>query len=73
MQSVLTSTRPIPVAPGRTPGIGHAISLLNRPLEFLRSLLEVGALVQVDIGSLPMIVVTDASLTKQVLTEQQDF
>ncbi len=73
MQSVFARNGAIPVAPGRIPGIGHAMSLLNRPLEFLRSLPGVGPLVHVDIGRLPMIVVTDATLTRQVLTDSKIF
>jgi cytochrome P450 len=73
MQHVATAHRPIPLAPGRLPGIGHALLLLNRPLAFLRSLPKIAPLVQVNIGSLPMIVVTNAALTQLVLTDSKTF
>ncbi|MEU6199526.1 cytochrome P450 [Streptomyces sp. NPDC047061] len=65
--------RPVPVAPGRLPVLGHAVPLFRRPLHFLRSLEQVGELVRVDIGALPMVVITDAGLTRQVLTDSRTF
>ncbi len=52
----------IPVAPGRLPLIGHLVQLSARPLQFLSSLRHVGELVRVDLGSAPMVMVTDARL-----------
>ena len=63
----------IPVAPGRLPLLGHALPLLRRPLQFLSSLGRVGELVRIDLGSLPMIVITDAKLTRQVLLDSRTF
>lgn len=60
----------IPSAPGRLPLLGHALKLGRQPLAFLRSLREVGDLVRVDLGSLPMYVVTSADLVREVTVEQ---
>jgi len=63
----------IPAAPGRLPLIGHALPLFREPLKFLRSLEKTGGLVRVNIGALPMIVITSADLTRQVLTDSRTF
>ncbi|MEU8637695.1 cytochrome P450 [Amycolatopsis sp. NPDC048633] len=63
----------VPTAPGHLPLVGHALPLFRDPLSFLRSLNEVGDLVRVDIGSLPMIMITDHELTRQVLIDSQTF
>lgn len=63
----------IPVAPGRLPLVGHLVQLFARPLQFLSSLRRVGELVRVDLGSAPMIMITDASLTRQVLLDSRTF
>jgi pentalenene oxygenase len=64
---------PIPIAPGRLPLVGHAVRLFRDPLTFLRSLRPVGGLVRVDIGAMPMVVITDAALTRQVLLDSRTF
>ncbi|WP_414441711.1 cytochrome P450 [Burkholderia sp. 22PA0106] len=64
---------PIPVAPGRLPIAGHAAQLLGRPLPFLAGLASVGALVRVDLGRLPMLLLTDPELTRQVLNDSRTF
>ncbi|MBD3579329.1 cytochrome P450 [Streptomyces sp. KD18] len=60
----------IPPAPGRVPLLGHAVKLGRDPLAFLRSLREVGDLVRVDLGSMPMYVVTSAALVRDVTVGQ---
>jgi len=49
------------------------LPLLRRPLQFLSSLGQVGELVRIDLGRLPMIVITDAKLTRQVLLDSLSF
>lgn len=68
-----SSIKTIPVAPGRLPWLGHALPLLRRPLQFLTSLGRVGELVRIDLGGMPMIVITDAKLTRQVLLDSRTF
>jgi cytochrome P450 len=63
----------IPVAPGRLPLVGHLAQLFARPLQFLNSLRHVGELVRVDLGSAPMVMITDAKLTRQVLLDSRTF
>ncbi|NXY93807.1 cytochrome P450 [Streptomyces sp. BR123] len=60
----------IPSAPGRLPLLGHAWNLGRQPLAFLRSLREVGDLVRVDLGGMPMYVVTSADLVRDVTVGQ---
>jgi len=65
--------QPVPVAPGRLPVLGHAVPLFREPLAFLRSLAQVGPVVRLDLGPLPMLLVTDAELTRQVLRDGRTF
>jgi pentalenene oxygenase len=55
------------------PFIGHALPLFRAPLMFLQSLPSVGDLVRVDIGTVPMYVVTTPELTRQVLVDCRTF
>ncbi|WP_233836875.1 cytochrome P450 [Paraburkholderia sp. ZP32-5] len=64
---------PIPRAPGSMPVIGHAAQLLFRPLTFLGGLAPLGGLVRVDLGRLPMLLLTDPELTRQVLNDSRTF
>jgi cytochrome P450 len=57
----------IPQAPGAWPGIGHAIPLIRRRLEFMTSLAAHGDIVRVRLGRLPAYVVTHPDLVWQVL------
>ena len=63
-----TALRSIPAAPGRIPLVGHLWALWREPLAFLQSLSEVGELVRVDLGPMPVYVVTTPGLQQQVLT-----
>ncbi|MFJ8228493.1 cytochrome P450 [Streptomyces sp. NPDC094448] len=65
--------RPIPVAPGKWPAVGHSYQLWRHTLAFLDSLRAYGGVVRVDIGSLPVYVVTDAELTRRLLTSESRF
>jgi cytochrome P450 len=68
-----TEPVPIPRAPGWLPWLGHSPRLLSKPLEFMLSLQKIGALVRVDIGTVPVVVVTDPELTRQVLNDSRTF
>lgn len=64
---------PVPTAPSRWPLLGHSWPLLTRPRDFLLSLEKAGGLVRVYIGQLPMVVITDPELTRQVLHDSATF
>ncbi|QDY79993.1 cytochrome P450 [Streptomyces qinzhouensis] len=64
------STRLIPVARGNLPALGHAYHLWRHTLEFLDSLRAYGGVVRINIGTLPMYMVTDPELTRRVLTSE---
>lgn len=55
------------VAPGRLPGLGHALDLWRRPIMFLESLRSFGDVVRVHVGSWPIYVLTNAELVHTVL------
>ncbi|ATB41965.1 cytochrome P450 [Cystobacter fuscus] len=63
----------VPTAPARWPLLGHSWPLLSRPRDFLLSLEKVGSLVRVYIGQMPMVVITDPELTRQVLHDSATF
>ncbi|GLW08511.1 cytochrome P450 [Microtetraspora sp. NBRC 13810] len=69
------SARPgVPQAPGGWPGIGHAIPLLRRRLEFFTSLAALGDVVEVRLGPTPAYVVTHPELVHRVLvTHARDY
>ncbi|MEW2418021.1 cytochrome P450 [Streptomyces sp. NPDC046866] len=67
---MLQGLESVPSAPGRLPLLGHAWNLARQPLAFLRSLREVGDLVRVDLGTMPMYVVTSADLVRDVTVVQ---
>lgn len=56
-----------PVAPGRLPGIGHLPFLVQDPMGFMRSLLPIGDVVRIYLGSRPMYVVNSLDLVFDVL------
>jgi cytochrome P450 len=64
---------PVPTAPARWPLLGHSWPLLNAPRDFLLSLEKVGGLVRVYIGRMPMVIITDPELTRQVLHDSATF
>lgn len=67
---------PVPAirrAPHALPMLGHGLSLLHHPLEFLASLPAHGDLVEVQIGPLKAIVVCSPELTHQVLLDDRTF
>ncbi|MEU8489519.1 cytochrome P450 [Streptomyces sp. NPDC048641] len=61
-----------PTAPGRLPLIGHAHQLARRPLDFMDSLRRQGSVVRILLGPTPAYVVTDPSVTRQVLVTDVD-
>ncbi|WP_436789205.1 cytochrome P450 [Yinghuangia sp. YIM S10712] len=62
--------RSVPRAPGRLPVLGHALPLWRRPLDFLKKLPETGEMVRVDLGTLPVYVVTSPQLTHDLLVRK---
>jgi cytochrome P450 len=60
----------LPRAPGGRPLIGHAWSLRRRPFAFLESLRSVGAIVRVDIGKMPVYMLTRPELVHAILVTQ---
>ncbi len=64
--------RTAPVAPGRIPGAGHLLRLARGPLRFMESLLDVGPVVRMYIGSRPVYVVNDLGLVHDMLVRQVD-
>jgi cytochrome P450 len=65
--------RGIPIAPGRLPGVGHALSIRRDLMAFLKSLPRHDGMVRVDLGPRPAIVVTDPELARQVLVDAKNF
>lgn len=59
-----------PRMPGALPGIGHAHTLLRRPLDFLTQVTDFGSVVEIRLGSLPQYVLTDPDLIYQVLVAE---
>ncbi|WP_455360046.1 cytochrome P450 [Streptomyces sp. SYSU K21746] len=60
----------VPRAPGGLPLLGHAWKLGRQPLGFLKSLRQAGDLVRVDLGTMPVYVVTSAALVREVTVTQ---
>ncbi|UYQ60289.1 cytochrome P450 [Streptomyces peucetius] len=65
-----SGTRTIPRAPGTVPLLGHALALWRDPLGFLTSLRQHGDIVRVDLGTMPMYVLTSPRLVHEVLVGQ---
>ncbi|WP_232376613.1 cytochrome P450 [Amycolatopsis aidingensis] len=61
-----------PVAPGGLPLLGHTISLLHRPLRFVRGLREYGDVVTIHLGTLPAYMVTEPRLAGTVLAAKAE-
>src|SRR5262249_36977433 len=59
-----------PLARGRLPVLGHLASLVLRPLTFVQDLRSQGDVVQIDLGHLPVYVVTSAELNRCMLVTQ---
>ncbi|MGI5484554.1 cytochrome P450 [Streptomyces lavendofoliae] len=60
----------VPRVPGAVPLLGHALALWRDPLGFLSSLRRHGDLVRVDLGTMPMYVVTTPDLVHEVTVRQ---
>ncbi|MYT19991.1 cytochrome P450 [Streptomyces sp. SID7760] len=60
----------MPPAKGRVPGLGHIPRLARDPLAVLRSLHAEGEVLRLDIGSMPVVVVTSASTVNEVLVKK---
>ncbi|MCM2393686.1 cytochrome P450 [Streptomyces albipurpureus] len=67
------SPRLIPVARGNLPALGHAYQLWRHTLPFLDSLRSYGGVVRINIGTLPVYMVTDPELTRRVLTSESRY
>ncbi|MEU0374006.1 cytochrome P450 [Streptomyces sp. NPDC006283] len=59
----------IPRAKGRVPGLGHVPRLLRDPLGVLRALHAEGPVLRLDIGTMPMVVVTSAGTVNEVMVK----
>lgn len=59
----------IPRAKGRIPVLGHVPRLLRDPLGVLRTLHTEGPVLRLDIGTMPMVVVTSAATVHEVLVK----
>ncbi|MFB7601005.1 cytochrome P450 [Streptomyces sp. NPDC056160] len=57
----------VPIAPGRLPGVGHALRLRRDALKFLKSLPQYGDMVRIDLGPRSAYVVNTPELVCQVL------
>ncbi|MFI5533409.1 cytochrome P450 [Kitasatospora sp. NPDC051853] len=62
-----TAVAVVPTAPGRLPLLGHMLSLTRDPLGFVRSLAEVGELVRLELGTMPVYFVTTPELAHAVM------
>ena len=58
----------VTTVPGRWPLIGHTVTLLRSPVEFLSSLSAKGDVVRVFLGPLPVHLVTTPELATKLLT-----
>ena len=56
----------LPTAPGRLPLLGHSLSILRNPLEFIGSLSGCGEVVRIYLGPKPAYLVTTAELIRYV-------
>jgi cytochrome P450 len=63
----------IPMAPGKLPVVGHTLRLRRDPIRFLRSLPPQGDLVKFQIGAKQVVMVCNAELTRQMLTDDSNF
>jgi cytochrome P450 len=63
----------IPIAAGALPMVGHSLSLLHDPLAFISTLPAYGDLVEIRVGSVPMVMVCDPALTRQVLMDDRTY
>ncbi|MFD5075385.1 cytochrome P450 [Streptomyces sp. NPDC058371] len=68
----MTATTVVPTAPGRLPLIGHAVPLQRDPIRFLAQLGELGSVVQVHLGPLPVYVITRPELLHEILVTKAD-
>lgn len=61
----------VTTVPGRWPFIGHTVTLLRSPVEFLSSLPPRGDVVRVFLGPLPVHLVTTPELALRLLTSDK--
>jgi cytochrome P450 len=67
LTSVTMAESAVPTAPGKLPGLGHAVGLARDPLGFLGSLPRVGGVVRVLLGPRPVYVVSEPELVTEML------
>ncbi|MBT2369364.1 cytochrome P450 [Streptomyces sp. ISL-10] len=60
----------IPRVKGRVPGLGHVPRLLHDPLGVLRSLHAEGPVLRIDVGTMPVILVTTPDTVNEVLVKK---
>lgn len=65
--------RSIPIAPQKSPVLGHLFPLWRDPLQFLSSLQARGPMVRISVGPLSAVVVCDPALTHTVLHNDRVF
>jgi len=76
MRDPITGSVPIkqvselPQAPGRMPLLGHAWPLVRQPFAFLESLRTIGDIVRVDIGTMPVYMLTRPELVHAILVTE---
>ncbi|WP_406301168.1 cytochrome P450 [Streptomyces sp. NBC_00885] len=66
----MSSLTAIPSAKGSIPGLGHVPRLMRDPLAVLRSLHAEGPVLRLDIGPMPIVVVTSAATVNEVMVKQ---
>ncbi|MEU2259943.1 cytochrome P450 [Streptomyces sp. NPDC019645] len=64
------SLESIPRAKGRIPGLGHVPRLMRAPLGVLRSLHAEGPVLRLDIGTMPVVMVTSAEAVNEVMVRK---
>ncbi|MFD6272525.1 cytochrome P450 [Nocardia asteroides] len=66
-------SRPIPIAPGARPVLGHLLPFLKQPFAFLAQLPEHGDAVRIRLGPKSAVVICDPGLTRKVLVDDRTF
>ncbi|WP_332328124.1 cytochrome P450 [Streptomyces sp. WMMC940] len=64
------SLEAIPRAKGRVPGLGHVPRLVRAPLRVLSSLHAEGPVLRLDIGTMPVVMVTSAETVGEVMVKK---
>lgn len=65
--------KPVPVATGALPGLGHTLSLVRNPLGFVSRLPAQGDMVAMRLGTQRVVMVCNPQLTYELLVEDRTF